>query len=465
MSVRLPALTAAACFLVPPLAAQATPSATSSATPTRIIECGTDSRQRVQCGVGGQVVAAKLIRDQSSRRCGPQGTWGWTDTTVWVDNGCRGEFAVTYRPAAGSENTRRITCGTLTSRQVTCKTEGYATSVRLVREISGNRCRKGTNWGNTDSFIWANSGCRAEFEVTYRDVGTPAPGQNTRVITCGTLSGTQVTCRTEGSATDVRLVRELSNNRCRKGSSWGNTDNFIWANRGCRAEFEVTYKAAPTTRTITCGTRTGSQVQCRTEGHATRVRLVRDLNNNRCRSGSTWGHTDSLIWANGGCRGEFEVTYREGGGMAPVTRRITCGTTSNAQVQCNVGSDANDVRLVRDLTGNQCRQGYNWGHVGAVIWANRGCRAEFEVTYRGGGLPDRPSPAPAPTKVITCGNAGGSAMSCNAFGTVANMRLQRDRSGGRCNQSSAWGLDDESIWVARGCYGDFEVTYTTTGRN
>ena len=73
----------------------------------------------------------------------------------------------------------------------------------------------------------------AEFEVTYGGDATPlpAPAPNTRVITCGTLSGTQVTCKTLGYATGVRLVRDLSNNRCRKGSSWGNTDSFIWANR------------------------------------------------------------------------------------------------------------------------------------------------------------------------------------------------------------------------------------------
>ena len=52
-----------------------------------------------------------------------------------------------------------------------------------------------------------------------------------------------------------------------------------------------------------------------------------------------------------------------------------------------------------------------------------------------------------------------AAMSCNAFGTVATVRLQRDRSAGRCGQSGSWGLDDQSIWVARGCYGDFELTY------
>ena len=81
MLSRLSVLAAAACLLASPLAAQASSS--------RIIPCGTDSRQRVQCDAGGQVTKVKLVRDLSNR-CGPAGSWGWTERTVWVDNCCRG---------------------------------------------------------------------------------------------------------------------------------------------------------------------------------------------------------------------------------------------------------------------------------------------------------------------------------------------------------------------------------------
>jgi hypothetical protein len=47
MLSRLSVLAAAACLLAPPVAAQASS--------TRIIQCGTDSRQRVQCDAGSQV--------------------------------------------------------------------------------------------------------------------------------------------------------------------------------------------------------------------------------------------------------------------------------------------------------------------------------------------------------------------------------------------------------------------------
>jgi hypothetical protein len=201
------------------------------------------------------------------------------------------------------------------------------------------------------------------------------------------------------------------------------------------------------------------------------VRLVKDLSGNQCREGSSWGYTNSHIWVNSGCRAHFQVFYAAGGAAPPTTdtRTITCGSSAGSLQQCRTEGFATEVRLVRDLSGNRCRRGGTWGNTDSYIWTSSGCRAEFAVTYRAGPtarpvpLP-APSPSPAPaqnTRVISCGNANGSAMSCNAFGTVANMRLQRDRSNGRCNQSSAWGLDNRSIWVARGCWGDFEVSYAT----
>jgi DUF3011 family protein len=463
MSVRPLIVVAATCFLAGPLASQ-------TASP-RVIQCGTSSSQRVHCDVGGDVSSVKLVRDLSFNRCSYQGSWGWHKQVIWTDNSCQGEFEVSYVAGPGSGNARRIVCGTAANARVECKTEGYATSVRLIRELSNDRCLRGSSWGNTEALIWTDNGCRGDFLVTYSSSSpglTPTPAPTTRTITCGTPFGQQLTCKTEGYATGVRLVRDLSGNQCRQGTSWGHTDSFIWVKSGCRAEFEVTYRGAPSpqptpnTRIITCGSFTGSQVTCKTDGFATSVRLLRDLSGNRCRKGSNWGNTDSFIWANQGCRAEFEVTYES----AEPSRIITCGVLSGAQVQCRTEGHATRVRLIRDLSGNQCRMGSNWGHTDSFIWANRGCRAEFEVTYRGSPtLKPVPAPVPAPapnTRVVTCGNSRGSAMSCNAFGTVARMRLQRDRSGGHCNQSSAWGLDNASIWVARGCWGDFEVTYTTT---
>ena len=214
--------------------------------------------------------------------------------------------------------------------------------------------------------------------------------------------------------------------------------------------------AAQATRVIRCGSASGGQVQCRTDGKAENVRLVRDLNQNRCRQGASWGFTDSFIWTNNGCWADFEVAYRGPAAPGGNTRIITCGATSGFQVQCETNGFATAVRLRRDLSGNRCSQPSSWGYTNAFVWVSKGCRAEFEVTY---GAAPSPSPSPAPgTRVVSCAGRGDKMTFCKAGGTVTEARLLRDRSGGRCGGAGAWGYAGGSIWVKFGCQGDFEVT-------
>lgn len=214
-------------------------------------------------------------------------------------------------------------------------------------------------------------------------------------ILCGASSGAQQSCKTNGYATEVKLTRDLSGQRCREGSNWGFTDSFIWTNGGCRADFLVTYGSGPailpaqpggtmSTRVISCGTPSGAQVQCKTDGEATSVRLVRDRSGGRCRQGSNWGHTSTFIWANRGCWGDFEITYRGGapGGVMPATRIISCGSRTG-EFSCNAYGSVASVRLIRADNARLCRQGVTWGHTSGDIWTKRGCSGEFEVTYVG----------------------------------------------------------------------------------
>jgi hypothetical protein len=210
---------------------------------------------------------------------------------------------------------------------------------------------------------------------------------------------------------------------------------------------------------ILCGASSGTQQSCKTSGYATAVRLTRDFSGNRCNQGSNWGHTDSFIWTNGGCRGEFHVTY--GSGATPLpggpgggasTRVISCGTPSGAQVECKTNGYATNVRLIRDRSGGRCRQGSNWGNTDSFIWANRGCWADFEVTYRGG------TGAGPTTRIISCGSRSGNS-SCNAFGSVASVRLVRADNSRLCRQGTTWGYTQGDVWTKAGCRGDFEVTY------
>jgi len=191
------------------------------------------------------------------------------------------------------------------------------------------------------------------------------------------------------------------------------------------------------------------------------VRLVRTLSVNPCTEGRTWGKADRIIWVASGCRGEFEVsrppTTVDPGFGAGSVRRITCGSASGKQMECKTGGYATQVRLVRNLSAARCIEKSNWGYTGTFIWANKGCRGEFEVTYRG-TTPRPPTPPTPATRTITCGNSAGADMSCNPMGTVSSIRLVRDLSG-RCRQNSTWGFTQSDLWVRQGCHGQFEVSY------
>lgn len=59
----------------------------------RLLECESRDRRRRSCGttVEREVV---LVRQLSNSACEKDRTWGWDAERVWVDEGCRAEFAV-----------------------------------------------------------------------------------------------------------------------------------------------------------------------------------------------------------------------------------------------------------------------------------------------------------------------------------------------------------------------------------
>jgi hypothetical protein len=59
-------------------------------------------------------------------------------------------------------------------------------------------------------------------------------------VTCESLDHHYESCPTQGiRVVSVRVLRQLSSAPCNQGQSFGNGENYIWVNFGCRAEFEV----------------------------------------------------------------------------------------------------------------------------------------------------------------------------------------------------------------------------------
>ncbi|MFL6959085.1 DUF3011 domain-containing protein [Nocardiopsis yanglingensis] len=63
-------------------------------------------------------------------------------------------------------------------------------------------------------------------------------------------------------------------------------------------------------------------------------------------------------------------------GDAALPREITCESTGQQQVSCDLNTRGN-VEIVRQLSHTRCEQGQNWGLSRHSVWVNGGCRAVF----------------------------------------------------------------------------------------
>jgi hypothetical protein len=140
--------------------------------------CASNDNRFARCQVPWR--DAELVEQKSKTRCVRDQTWGFDRQGIWVDRGCRGQFA----PARGGWGSQHPQPGPGWGRppqqtQVRCESHGgnyqrcpidlgRDASVRLVNKLSGADCRQGSSWGWQRDGIWVNRGCRADFLVERR---------------------------------------------------------------------------------------------------------------------------------------------------------------------------------------------------------------------------------------------------------------------------------------------------------
>lgn len=92
--------------------------------------------------------------------------------------------------------------------------------------------------------------------------------------------------------------------------------------------------------------------------------------------GGREGYTFDLEWQGGGGYGGYgrDRDDRRGGGAFTVQ----CSSDNMRRNYCEVDTRGG-VRLIRQRSDAQCRQGYTWDYDRRGIWVDRGCRADFEV--------------------------------------------------------------------------------------
>lgn len=140
----------------------------------------------------------RLERELSSTPCIRGRSWGFDRNGVWVDRGCRGEFASFggwggsggswggsgggwggsggsggNRPPGGGwggsggsiENyTQRVDCYSLRGGMRNVCYMPNARNATLFQQLQGNRCVRGRTWGiERDDAIWVDQGCNGRF--------------------------------------------------------------------------------------------------------------------------------------------------------------------------------------------------------------------------------------------------------------------------------------------------------------
>ena len=433
-----------------------------AAAQTGTIRCESRGSERDQCAIerGARV---ELVRQLSDSPCRQNSTWGVGPGYIWVYAGCRGDFAVSaigaYPPSgsAYASPAQLRACRSEADR----RTPGYSYDQIRVEPFQ----REGT----TAWVRWyaGNQGGTCEVASTGRIINFTADGYAEGGGGGGQPGTMRITCESRGTGreecpipngTQIRLVRQLSQNPCRLNDTYGRGASYLWVAEGCRGEFEVSRpgSGAGGTTQISCESSGRNRQECAIPPGAS-VRLARQLSSAPCQLNRTYGIGDRSVWVSNGCRGLFDVARGGFPGGESNVARIACFSQRVERQECSVPG-ASRVRLARQVSSNPCVLNQSYGIGIGHIWVSNGCRGEFDVTVGGPGsgiipgLPGRPQPA----ERVTCESQGGARVECRMREGAA-VELVRQLSDSPCIRNQTWGAGYGRIWVQRGCRAEFEV--------
>lgn len=138
----------------------------------QVVRCESRDNRQHTCEFRGRAV---LVRQLSKTACVEGRTWGQRGGTLWVDDGCRGEFAQGRGSGPGRDRDDgygygrdmdySVTCSSDDRRRRRCDWDRHQGRPVLVRQLSDARCDEGRTWGWDGASVWVDGGCRARFGV------------------------------------------------------------------------------------------------------------------------------------------------------------------------------------------------------------------------------------------------------------------------------------------------------------
>lgn len=340
------------------------------------VRCESRDGKYIECATNavGRLV---MTRQFSDTNCVEGKNWGYRDGIVWVDSGCRGEFAVSQRGRMLAD--KLVVCESDNNTRSVCKT-GTGGGVAVMRQLSRNACVRGKTWGYNGDSIWVDDGCRAEFVIGMGNDDRKFERLD-QVVLCESMDGKPARCLADTSG-GVQVIRQISDNSCRYGRHWGYDENGIWVAEGCRAEFAVRgpmQAKALTGPTLLCESQNNGRKHCKADTRFG-ITLVRQLSDNICSRDRTWGVDRDGVWVNDGCRAEFTIGHEAvamtSAALAPPV--LVCESKDGRRNHCAADTSLG-VRLQRQMSDSACRFNSTWGYDEDGVWVTSGCRAEFVV--------------------------------------------------------------------------------------
>ena len=234
------------------------------------IECKSDNYKRKTCSVGKDIASLRLVEKKSRSSCIEGTSYGFEKKAVWVDRGCVARFEVKFmpepkpgpgnKPGSGpgndnhsdrpvySQETVRMTCRSKDYGRSECAVSGDIIAVALAENKSKTTCTKDRTYGFRNDVLWVDRGCEGVFDITFRarrnsgpDRGNPNREIAIRDIACKSKDYSREECFVGGNIINLRIMQNTSKTKCQSNVNYGFRNDAIWVDKGCAANFEVTY--------------------------------------------------------------------------------------------------------------------------------------------------------------------------------------------------------------------------------
>ena len=129
----------------------------------QVITCSSDDGGRHTCPVDARG-GVQMTNQRSGAACQQGYSWGYDRNGIWVDHGCRADFAVNSGWNNGGEGGQTIACSSDDGNRHYCDADVRG-GVQMTRQRSDARCEQGYSWGFDQRGIWVDHGCRADFTI------------------------------------------------------------------------------------------------------------------------------------------------------------------------------------------------------------------------------------------------------------------------------------------------------------